>query len=56
MWKVAHELDATESQKRQLIQWIRSGTTQQRVAFRCHIVLKAIDGKSNNAIAKELDT
>lgn len=56
MWKKAHQLEASESQKQQLVQWVRSGTTQQRVAFRCHIVLKAIDGKSNHAIAKELET
>ncbi len=29
---------------------------EQRVAFRCHIVLRAIAGQSNNAIAKELQT
>lgn len=36
--------------------WLRSGKTEQRVAFRCHIVLRAIAGKSNNAIAAELNT
>lgn len=56
MWKTADNLKVTESEKEKLIQWVRCGTTQQRVAFRCHIVLKAIDGKSNNAIARELDT
>ena len=56
MWETAHYLEATKTQKQQLVRWVRSGTTQQRVAFRCHIVLKAIEGKSNNAIARELDT
>lgn len=36
--------------------WVRAGTTQQRVAFRCHIALQAIAGKSNNMIARELGT
>jgi transposase len=56
MWKCADPLAATDEQKRTLIGWIRAGTTQQRVAFRCHIVLAAMKGKSNTAIAKELNT
>jgi FixJ family two-component response regulator len=32
------------------------GREEQRVAFRCHIVLRAIAGRSNTAIAKELRT
>ena len=56
MWIKAVSLDATEQQRQELVTWVRSGTTQQRVAFRCHIVLRALAGKSNNAIAKELDT
>jgi len=56
MWKKANNLEATAEQKAQLMQWVRSGTTQQRIAFRCRIVLAAIAGKSNNAIAIELKT
>lgn len=56
MWKAAQRISTTEEHKKQLISWLRSGTTQQRVAFRCHIVLRAIEGKSNNTIAKELST
>lgn len=56
MWQSATSLEATEEQKQQLMQWLRSGKTEQRVAFRCHIVLNAIAGKSNNAIATELRT
>ena len=56
MWKSPGPLVATDEQKQALIQWIRAGTTQQRVAFRCHIVLAAISGKSNSVIARELNT
>lgn len=56
MWNSSEALVATDEQKRTLIHWVRAGTTQQRVAFRCHIVLAAIGGKSNRAIARELDT
>src|SRR5579872_1066367 len=56
MWTCSRALEATEAQQSQLRQWVRNGTTQQRVAFRCHIVLRAIAGESNNAIAKSLLT
>lgn len=56
MWRQCQPLEATVQQKKQLTAWIRAGTTQQRVAFRCHIILQAIAGKSNNAIARNLDT
>lgn len=54
MWKAAEALTATEVQKEELKKWVRSGKTEQRVAFRCHIILRAISGESNNAIAKGL--
>lgn len=56
MWKTAQPILASDSQKKQLIGWVRSGTTQQRVAFRCHIVLRAVAGESNNSIAEALST
>jgi transposase len=36
--------------------WVRSGKTEQRIAFRAKIILKAADGLSNHAIAKTLST
>jgi transposase len=56
MWAATQALVATEEHKKQLTKWLRSGKTEQRVAFRCHIILNAIAGKSNNAIATELRT
>lgn len=56
MWKNAINLEATEEQKQQLMAWVKAGTTQQRVAFRCRIVLLAIAGTANNAIAKQMGT
>jgi transposase len=56
MWIQSQSLEATVQQRQQLAAWLRAGTTQQRVAFRCHIILSAIAGKSNSAIARELDT
>lgn len=56
MWKSAATLYATEEQKHQLISWVKAGTTQQRVAFRCRIVLLAIAGTAHNAIAKQMGT
>jgi len=45
----------TSSDRTQLEQWERSGKTEQRVAFRSRIILKAATGLSNYAIARELD-
>src|SRR5208283_3976995 len=35
---------------------VRSGKTEQRVAFRARIILGAAEGKSNHSLAKELNT
>ncbi|MGI8569911.1 MAG: IS630 family transposase, partial [Methylocella sp.] len=35
---------------------VRAGKTEQRIALRARIVLGAAEGKSNNALAKELKT
>jgi len=56
MRRAAAPLEATAEQKQQLMQWVRSGKTEQRIAFRCHIVLRAIAGDSNSTIASELRT
>lgn len=56
MWKTAPNLYASEDHKQQLVRLVRAGTTEQRVAFRCWIVLLAIAGTANNAIAKQMGT
>ena len=56
MWITALPLSATEEEAQQLQSWVKSGNTQQKVAFRSHIILRAIAGKSNNVIAKEVHT
>lgn len=56
MRATAETCEATDEQQRLLITWARSGKTEQRVAFRCRIVLRAIAGHSNRVIAKELGT
>ena len=49
-----HRLHATDSHRRLLNQWIRAGSTPQRVATRARIVLMAADGKSARTIAAAL--
>lgn len=56
MWLASLPLKATVGQKEQLLMWVRSGSTMQKVAFRSHIILRAIEGKSNNTIAREVHT
>ena len=56
MWKPTETLSMTMEQKRTLEAWVRAGTTPQRMVLRSRICLLAADGRSNNAIAKELDT
>lgn len=56
MWVTSLPLTATVQQKEQLLAWVRSGNTMQKVALRSHIILRAIEGKSNNTIAKEVNT
>ena len=43
-------------QRTTLEQWLRRGTTPQRVVFRARIVLRAADGIPSKYIAAELDT
>jgi transposase len=52
MWQAAKPLAATEEQIKQLETWIRAPTTEQRVVVRSKIVLSAIEGQANRAIAK----
>ncbi len=43
-------------QRKTLERWGRAGTTPQRMVLRSQICLLGADGRSNNAIAKELGT
>ena len=56
MWTSSAALAATAESRRELERIVRSGKTEQRVALRARIVLGAADGKSNNALARELRT
>src|SRR4030043_1425430 len=56
MWKPTDALPMTGEQRKTLERWIRSGTTPQRMVLRSQICLLAAEGRSNNSIAKELDT
>src|SRR5579864_2970987 len=49
-------LSLSESDKGQLQQWEAAFGTPQQVALRCRILLAAAGGKSDNAIAQELET
>jgi len=49
-------LSLRESDKGQLQQWVTAFGTPQQVAMRCRILLAAAGGKSDNAIAQELET
>jgi len=46
----------TDEQRRTLEAWVRAGTTPQRTVLRARICLMASEGRSNNAIARELGT
>ena len=56
MWTSSSALAATPESRQELERIARSGKTEQRVALRARIVLGAVDGKSNNALARELGT
>src|SRR5208337_2320273 len=45
-----------EEEQRQLLEeWVRAHRTPQQVVKRCQIILRSAEGKSDEAIAKELD-
>lgn len=56
MWESSAGLAITPEDKKILTGLVRSGKTEQRIAFRARVVLGAAEGKSNNALAKELKT
>ena len=49
----ATALDVNESQIRQLESWAQAGTTPQRIARRCRVILLASQGMPNRAIARQ---
>lgn len=51
MFTRAEALRINEPQRRQLESWARAGTTPQRVARKCKVILLASQGLSNHAIA-----
>jgi transposase len=56
MWTNSAALAVTLETRRELERIVRSGKTEQRIALRARIVLGAVAGKSNNALARELGT
>ena len=56
MWASSAALAITAEDKAELERIVRSGRTEQRHALRARIILGAAEGRSNNALAKELKT
>ena len=56
MWKAAETLHVSADDRILLEEFLRSGNTPQKVAFRIRIVLEASRGKSNNELAQNLST
>src|SRR6266576_3563990 len=54
MFATAAALSVEDDVKRQLEALVRSGTTPQRVAQKCRVILLAQQGISNHSIAKQL--
>ena len=53
MFARAAALAVEDSQRRELEALVRAGTTPQRVARKCHVILLASEGVSNHAIAQQ---
>ena len=54
--KTSRQSIKLEGEQRQLLEeWVRAHRTPQQVVKRCQIILRSADGKSDEAIAKELD-
>jgi transposase len=56
MWASSAALAVTPEARQELERLVRSGKTEQRIALRARIILGAANGKSNNALARELNT
>src|SRR5205814_1100948 len=54
MFPTATALSVDDAAKAQLASLVRSGTTPQRVAQKCRVILLAQEGMSNHSIAKQL--
>ena len=54
MFPTAAALSVDDAAKKQLESLARSGTTPQRVAQKCRVILLAQEGMSNHSIAKQL--
>ena len=54
MWNPAPALRVSREDREWLEALVRSGKTPQRVALRAHLILRAAEGPSNHALAKEL--
>src|SRR5437588_6630101 len=54
MFPTATALSVDDAAKKQLESLARSGTTPQRVAQKCRVILLAQEGMSNHSIAKQL--
>lgn len=55
MWNPAPSLAISKAQRKTLVQYARGRSTAHKLVIRARIVLLAGEGKSNNAIAKELN-
>jgi transposase len=53
MFTPAAPLALPTAQRQQLEAWVRAGTTPQRVAQRCRVILLASQGAANHAIARQ---
>jgi transposase len=56
MWTSSAALAVMPEDRQALERIVRSGRSEQRHALRARVILGAADGKSNNALAKELGT
>ncbi|NVM57618.1 MAG: helix-turn-helix domain-containing protein [Desulfobacterales bacterium] len=56
MSRIAPSIVLTTDERQTLELWSRSGKTEQRVAFRSKIILKAAQGLENRQIAAEMGT
>ena len=54
MWASSTALAITAEDKAELERIVRLGRTEQRHALRARIILGAAEGRSNNALAREL--
>src|SRR5271167_4674688 len=56
MWSSSPAVEITPEEMAELERLVGSGKTEPRIALRARIILGAAAGKSNNALAKALET